>query len=227
MTATRQRKSDLGHRTMSVAAADELRRRILEGEFAEGHQLRQDALSEEFGISRIPIREALLQLEAEGLVTIAPHRGAIVSKLSIADIEELFELRATLEPMLLRRSAPHLTAQDYAELDTILGEYRVQFSSNNVSRWGELNTALHMRLYRHASRPRASAFVLTLLQLSDRYARMQLSFTDGRARAEEEHAVIVNLCRDGKIDAASAALLEHIRHVGLTLVRFLRLGQRK
>ena len=86
-------KFQLGHRTRVEAAAEELRRRILDGEFPEGFQLRQDALAAEFGISRIPIREALFQLEAEGLVIIHPHRGAIVSALSAAEVGEIYALR--------------------------------------------------------------------------------------------------------------------------------------
>src|SRR3954468_8942501 len=84
-------RKGLGHLTMASAAAGELRRRILDGTYAAGLPLRQDALAEEFGISRIPVREALLQLEAEGLVRILPHRGAIVSELSTGEIEEVFE----------------------------------------------------------------------------------------------------------------------------------------
>ncbi|HTN98462.1 MAG TPA: GntR family transcriptional regulator, partial [Nordella sp.] len=113
---TRPVGKGLHHRTIASAVVDALRRRILDGEFAAGAQLRQDSLAKEFGVSRIPIREALLQLDAEGLVKILPHRGAVVSELSVAEIKELFDLRALLEPRLLRLSAPHLTEKDYAEL---------------------------------------------------------------------------------------------------------------
>ena len=102
---------------MALAAADELRRRITNGDYPEGFQLKQDALAEDFGMSRIPIREALVQLESEGFVRILPHRGAQVSELSPAEIRELFELRALLEPRLLRLSGPRLTAEDYRALD--------------------------------------------------------------------------------------------------------------
>src|SRR5262245_10379716 len=123
----------LHHKTIAAAAADALRRRILDGEFAAGTQLRQDALAQALGTSRIrvgaggiPVREAVLQREAEGLVTILPHRGAVVTKLSLNEIEEMFELRALLEPRLLRRSAPLLTPADYDELDGILREYSAE-----------------------------------------------------------------------------------------------------
>lgn len=99
----------LRHKTVSAAVADSLRQQILNGDLPPGVQLRQDALAEEFGISRIPIREALLHLEASNLVKIMPHRGAVVSGLSLQEVEDIFQLRVQLEPQLLLLSAPHLS----------------------------------------------------------------------------------------------------------------------
>jgi DNA-binding GntR family transcriptional regulator len=203
---------------MALTAADELRRRILAGEFPDGFQLKQDALAEDFGMSRIPIREALVQLDSEGLVRILPHRGAVVSELSHAEISELFELRALLEPRLLRRSAPRLTADDYVVLDRINAEYGAEMRAMKPGRWGELNTMLHMRLVSRADQPRTLAIVSALLQNTDRYTRMQLSLTNtGRTRARSEHATLVRLCREGEVPAACGLLKEHIRHAGTAL----------
>ena len=157
----------LRHKTVAGAVAEDLRRRIIDGDFASGFQLRQDALAAEFGVSRIPVREALMQLEAEGLVKIHPHRGAIVSELSTEEIEELFELRAILEPRLLKASARRLTQDDYERLNAILQEFSLALEAQHVSRWGELNTELHMVLYRHAGQPRSLAIVANLLQECD------------------------------------------------------------
>lgn len=204
-----------------MAAADELRRRILDGEFAGGFQLRQDALAGLLHISRIPLREALVQLESEGLVRILPHRGAVVSEVSAADIEELFSLRALLEPRLLRRSAPRLTPVDFAAMEQLLAEYSSAMRTDNPRRWGELNTAFHTLLYSRAELPRSEAIVTTLLQSADRYTRMQLRFTDGRRRAEQEHAELLTLCRRGEVRDAAALLTRHIRNVGAVLATFL------
>src|SRR4028119_1981958 len=127
---SRPAQKSLQHRTISSAVAGDLRRRIVDGEFKAGFQLRQDALAAEFGVSRIPVREALMQLEAEGLVKILPHRGAIVSELSTEEVQELFELRALLEPRLLRASAPHLTQADHEKLQQILQEYSSELRAN-------------------------------------------------------------------------------------------------
>jgi DNA-binding GntR family transcriptional regulator len=215
-------KRPLGHRTMALAAADELRQRILRGDYAGGYQLRQDALAAELGISRIPLREALVQLESEGLVKILPHRGAVVSEMSIDEIRELFQLRALLEPRLLKESAPHLTHMDFQALDALLEDYKTEMQAETVSRWGELNTALHMQLYQHASQTRTFAIVAVLLQSTDRYTRMQLNFTDGRARAQEEHTKLVELCRSGNIRSACSLLTSHIRQAGEALEAFIR-----
>jgi len=213
----------IGHQTMALAAAAELRRRILAGEYPEGFQLKQDALAEDFGMSRIPIREALVQLESEGFVRILPHRGALVSELSADEIAELFELRALLEPRLLRLSAPRLTPEDYAALDAINAEYHAEMEAQNPGRWGELNTRLHLRLMAQAGQPRTLAIVTALLQNTDRYTRLQLSLTgSNRSRAEKEHATLVRLCRAGDVDAACTLLTAHIRHAATMLIEFIR-----
>jgi DNA-binding GntR family transcriptional regulator len=212
----------LRHRTIAAATAEELRRRILDGEIPAGAQLRQDALATEFGVSRIPVREALLQLEAEGLIKIVPHRGAVVSELSLAEIEELFELRMLLEPWLLKLSAPHLTPEDFRDLHALLAEYSRELHTNRVMRWGELNTRLHQTLHKHAGRPRTQALVVNLLQEADRHTRMQLTYTDGIERAEREHAQIVRHCEEGNIVSACKLLKLHIANVKLSLVGALR-----
>ena len=81
-------KVPLKHRTLSAAIVDQLRQSILDGTYPAGSQLRQDALGEAYGVSRIPVREALFQLEAEGLVRIVPQKGAIVSELSLDEIND-------------------------------------------------------------------------------------------------------------------------------------------
>jgi len=93
---------------------------IIRGEIQEGEQLRQDALADEFQVSRIPIREALRQIEAEGLVQIVAHHGAIVSSLSADEIGELFDIRALLESDVLQLSIPNLKEEDFQKAEEIL-----------------------------------------------------------------------------------------------------------
>ncbi|MCQ4159017.1 GntR family transcriptional regulator [Roseomonas sp. GC11] len=213
----------LKHRTVSAALLEEIRRRVLDGRYPAGSQLRQDMLAEEFGVSRIPVREALFQLEAEGLVRISPHRGATVAELSPEELEEAFALRALLEPRLLRASAPRLEAEDFTALERLLDDYAAAMRAGDTSRWGELNTALHLRLYARAGQKRTAAMVASLLQECDRYTRLQLSTEpEGLARADREHRELVRLCRAGAVEAAAALLAAHVAHVGQALLAFLR-----
>ena len=212
----------LRHRTVSAAVAEALRQRILSGTLAPGFQLRQDALAEEFGISRIPIREALLQLEAGGLVKIVPHRGAVVSGLSVEEIEDVFQLRVSLEPQLLILSARHLTPEDFAELRALRDEYSAALAAGQVEHWGELNRRFHLGLLRHAGRPRSLAIVAGLLQDCDRPTRLQLSVTGDVARADMEHTTILDLCEAGEIVAAANLLRIHVEHAGGSLVEIYR-----
>lgn len=226
MPPARPARKSLQHRTISSAVAEDLRRRIVDGELKSGFQLRQDALAAEFGVSRIPVREALMQLEAEGLVKIHPHRGAIVSELSAEEIGELFELRALLEPRLLKASAPRLTEADYKRLNEILQEYDSELQAMHISRWGELNNEFHMVLYQHARQPRSLAIVANLLQESDRHTRLQLSLTHGMERAATEHAELLKLCSEGKIGAACTLLKAHIEGAGQSLRGYLEEHQK-
>lgn len=208
--------------TRAEAAANEIRARILNGRYHEGQQLKQDFLADELGISRVPVREALVLLEAEGLVRIQAHRGAVVVELSTDDVEELVHLRVMLEPELLRLSAPRLTPEDYARLDEILALYSSELATNSIDQFGKLNWELHGTLYSRSHRPRTEAIVTNLLHANDRYARMQISYTKGQDRADHEHKEIVHLCRIGEVDGACRALGQHIQDAGDALIQFIR-----
>src|SRR5271169_6738043 len=107
--------SAIPRQSLTSAVADKLRDQIIRGEIPEGSQLRQDVIATKYHVSRIPVREALRQLDAEGLITIVPNRGAIIPELSPNDIEELFTIRALLEPEVLKLSIPRLTPADFTE----------------------------------------------------------------------------------------------------------------
>ncbi|YBV95072.1 GntR family transcriptional regulator (plasmid) [Phyllobacteriaceae bacterium JZ32] len=217
-----QVKSSLKHRTLSGALLEEIRQGILSGRYAAGTQLRQDALAESFGVSRIPIREALFQLEAEGLVKILPQRGAVVSDLSRNEIDDVFELRILLEPRLLAASAPKLAEEDFDRLKEKHESYVKAIAENAVNEYGRLNAELHMAMYHLADMPRTQQIVASLLQTSDRYTRIQLSNTAAMQRAMEEHAELIHLCRSGRFDRAARFLAEHVAAVRDDLVSVLK-----
>jgi DNA-binding GntR family transcriptional regulator len=215
-------RSTIDRKTVAEAVADTLRRRILAGELGEGAQLRQEILAAELGVSRIPLREAFRLLEGEGLITIAPHRGAVVAVRSPEEIGELFDLRVLLEPDILRHAIPKLTERDLIEAATILAGYSNALSQRDVEAWGRLNTQFHLALYRPAERPRSLALVRSLLDQTDGYTRMQLLLTGGQSRAQREHTELLELCRARKTRAAAKLVEDHVREAGRSLVDFMR-----
>jgi len=221
-------RKSLNHKTMSMAAAEVIRERILSGRFPPGHQLKQDVLAAECNMSRIPIREALVQLESEGIIKILPHKGAVVVELSAREIEELFTMRVLLEPFLFQRSAPLLTAADLKNLKKILGRYTDSIDNHENASWNALNTEFHMLLYRHADSPRILATVQNLLNECDRHTRFQLSNIKGDPeRAVREHTELLRLCVERKYEEGARLMWEHINHVRVVLVDLLHKHQDK
>lgn len=209
-------------KTMTGMAVEVLRERILRGEYTEGEQLRQDALAESLGVSRIPVREALRQLESEGLVTFNPHYGAVVSSLSLEEIEELCQLRALLEGELIRLAVPNLKRADHDRADEILDAYEAAFEDNDIAEWGSLNWRFHSALLGAADRPLTMNVLTTLHNQSDRYMRMQLTLTHGEDTAIGEHRAIAAAAREGEGEVAAALLHEHVLGAGQRLIEFLR-----
>jgi DNA-binding GntR family transcriptional regulator len=207
--------------TVTHQATEALRDRILRGMYADDTPLRQDALAAELGVSRIPIREALRQLEAEGLVVFNPHRGAVVSSLSVDAIEELFELRAQIESDLVRRAVLLTTEEHVSRAKEILKAYEAAFRSAEVTEWGKLNWEFHSTLYAPADRPFTMAIIQRLHQQSDRYLRMQLVLTHGEMRAIDEHRAILSAVAAQDVKLACSLMRQHILGAGRQLVRFV------
>jgi DNA-binding GntR family transcriptional regulator len=212
-------RKGIQRQTTVTLVADELRRRIMAGTLPEGQQLRQEALAAELGVSRIPVREALRQLEAEGFVSIESHRGAIVSKLSLDEIAELFELRIRLEGWLLGLAVPQMTDADFEEADAA---HEALLSNRRIENWGQLNWEFHAALYRPSRRVATMRILRRINENMDRYIRLQISLTSGQLKAHREHKQLLRLCRARDTQRAIAALEEHIVDVRDGLMRQLR-----
>ena len=222
-TATPRRPpiAPIQRQTVASMTLEALRERILRGDFPDGEPLRQDALADELGVSRIPVREALRQLEAEGLVTFNPHRGAVVSTLSLEEIHELFELRADIECDLLRRAIPRMSAEHLDRAIEVLDEFDDALAAEEATRWGPLNWQFHAALYAPANRTLTMGVLQKLHQHSDRYFRMQVLIAHGGPSASQEHRGIVDAVARKELDVATQRLRTHILGAGRSLLRLL------
>lgn len=209
--------------SLTSAVAEKLREQIIRGDIPEGAQLRQDAIANQYQVSRIPVREALRQLDAEGLITIVPNRGAVVPALSPEDVEELFTIRALLEPEVLKTSIPELTEEDFGNAASILRNYVNELRrEQHVSAWGRLNWDFHSILYSRANRPHMMSVIRNVNANGERYTRLQLYLTHGMKRANREHHEILELCRKRNVSRACDLLREHILYAGQSLKQVLQ-----
>jgi DNA-binding GntR family transcriptional regulator len=111
------------HKTITASVTDEIRELIISGEIKGGDPLRQELLADQFGCSLIPLREALLNLQGEGLVEFIPHKGAVAKEITVGEVDEIFALRALLECDILVRAMPNLTDSDLAAAEAVLGQF--------------------------------------------------------------------------------------------------------
>ncbi len=190
---------------------NDLRERILSGEMAEGETIRQEALAEDYDVSRMPIREALKRLDAEGLVQLTNNRGASVTSHSLSEIGEIFDLRILLEVDLFQRSIPHMTETDFAECERILDDMEKSYDAYDVGRWGSLNYEYHMALYAAAGRGLTNEILQRVNLQSDRYVRMHLSVMEQREPAKKDHRQLLTLARAGQVEDGCDMLTKHIQ----------------
>ena len=187
--------------------ADAIRGGILDGTIVAGQQLVQDDLARAFGTSRIPVREALRQLESDGIIAYHPHRGASVALLTAKDVKEIYEMRAPLEKLALRLAVPkleraHLTAAARA-IDDSTG------SSNAVS-FGRLNWRFHQALYEAANRPRLLRTIRNLYIHASRWPPFAREQRKMFAAIVAEHRAILRACEKRDAGAAVKALERHL-----------------
>ena len=207
------------HKTRTQLVVEAIREKILHGDIKAGEPLRQAALAEELNVSRIPVREALLQLEAEGLVNFEPHKGATATEISATQVDEVFELRALLESELLKYSAPNLTEEDLAEASSLIE--MMEKANDHDASLGEMNYRFHNILYSRANRPHTFELADILIKNSLRFVRMHLTLAGGDERSQDEHLMLLKLCQEKNIEQACDYLKKHILSAKQDIINLL------
>jgi DNA-binding GntR family transcriptional regulator len=196
------------YRTTQDMVADGLRQGILSGALRSGQPLRQEQIAEDFGVSKIPVREALRQLAGEGLVTFSPHRGAVVSKISYEEAHEITEIRISLESLALRLAVPNITKEDLEQVEAV---FRLAGSEEDISRYANLCWKFHELLCSFAGRPRLQNMIESLHATYDLYVRVSSrEVMRNKARSQRQHREILDACRSKDADAAVQALEDNI-----------------
>jgi DNA-binding GntR family transcriptional regulator len=208
------------HGVASQRIADALRTAILDGSYRPGERIRQEDVAARSGASRIPVREALRMLHSEGLVTLVANSGAWVTRLTLAECAELYQIRERLEPLLLRASLPGLddaTLGRMAELAEAM-----ERSGGDVDAFLRADREFHLASYSAAAPGETSAIIGRMWNTTQHYRR---EFTKLAGRQADlgvtylEHRLLLDCLRRADAEDAERVLVMHIRRTRRELTR--------
>lgn len=192
---------------------------ICKGRYAKGDRLVAEEIASEVGMSRMPVREAFRRLAAEGLVTLRPNRGAVVSGLDMDDVREVFEMRSALEGLAVRLAVPNLTDRDIASLERLLEE--MEEYRDDGSEWVTRHRTFHEALCSYARRPRLMRQIHSLYSTIEPPMRLWLQFVDTQHSTRETHQMIIDVLRARDPEQAERLIRNHIESTVPALIDFL------
>ncbi len=207
------------YRTMQEIAYDTIREAILSGRYAPGQRLMADDLAQELGTSRMPVREALHRLEAAGLVSLTPHRGAVVSELSRDEIVEIYHIRAVLEGLAARLATPHLARRDHTRLVALLDEMASAAAAGpDQDRLLRGNRDFHEIIWKAAHAPRLHELLENLYIASQRFRNLSLLLPGRLTEVVQEHRRIARALATGEMAAAERFAKQHYENTAQRLL---------
>jgi DNA-binding GntR family transcriptional regulator len=193
------------HRPLRDKVVDELRSRIIDGVYGPGHRLTEERLADDFGVSRNPVREAIRVLEAEGFLIAQPRRGAVVASMQVRDVENLFDVRLSLEVLAAQLAAQRAGTEGSALLDRLLAKARSTSPGTDLA---GLNTQFHATICELAGNELLSGIMESL------HGRLQWiyrqSVVQRAAHSWAEHEALADAIRSADPAAAGAAARAHV-----------------
>jgi len=195
-----------------------LRNAIQKGLLKGGDPLRQEEIATQLRVSHIPVREALRQLESEGLVASLPYRGATVASLSPTESRDIFTIREFLEKGALELAIPNLTDMDLMKAELTL---KIADNEDYVDRWSELNWEFHSTLYRPCRNTRLLHLIEEMHMNVNRYLRIYLSLMEHQRISQSEHYRLLEACKNKNVKEACSALETHLLNASDNLAGFL------
>lgn len=217
--------SEGGNRLLSTRIADEIRNAILSGEMRPGMRIGQELLANKFGTSRIPVREALKQLENEGLVVLAPNRGAWIADVNSGESIEIYKIREVVEPLAVFESVPRLTDADIASLDATARKLE---QVDTIEEYIQLDRQFHLRTYSRAPMPQLLAMVERFWNTTQHFRRqfVKESFAKGsQPFSDPQHLLLMDMIRTRDAEGARSVIYLHIRRTRL-LIQTMDTGNR-
>lgn len=189
-----------------------LREDILSGKYRANEELKEKTVGDDLGVSRTPVREALRQLELEGLVKIIPNKGAIVEGISVADIKDIYAIRAHLEGLCARWAAVRITEQQLAALEENVFLVEFHEAKGNYAQMLELDNRFHDLLYEASGSRMLSQELVNLHHYVERVRKITLSMPERVIKSNNEHRQIVEALKEHDEDRAEKLANQHIRN---------------
>ncbi len=203
--------------TAQDAVLRSLRSDILTGSLRPGDQIVQESLAERYGVSRVPLREALKTLESEGQVAYHPHRGYFVAELSVADLLEVYRLRALLEAEAIRHAVPTLSDDDVAALGELVTRIDDAAAGGDLIAMTSANRRFHFAIFDASGMPRLTRLLHQLWDATDAYRAIYFQQEPNRTRVAREHAEMLLALADRDVDSLIRLHNDHRDHSVVTV----------
>jgi DNA-binding GntR family transcriptional regulator len=209
-------------RTATEALVETLRDEIVRGDLVPGQYLRLEEIAARFDVSTMPVRQALRDLEAEGLVTSYRHRGAMVTQLSADELQDIYDIRVMLEEAATRLAVPHVTEATLAELTLLVEQMEEQ--QGHVATQVKLNHQFHLTLYAASGRSHLCELNRMLRYRTQHYLHLFTVEVESEnfSQTQGEHQAILEACKRGDAEQAAAIIRDHVAQVGHALVGYVR-----
>jgi len=201
------------------AIAASLRELIATGELDDGARLVERELADRFGVSRVPMREAIQKLEGEGLVELMRNRGAVVRTLTESDLDEIYGLRMLLEGDAIFHAVKRMDSETLSRAELV---HRLLGDADTAQRQGELNHEFHELLYRPCANGRQLKAIRELRAQVERYERLQSTLLADTPAFQDEHLKILEACETGNARLARSMTAEHLKSAKRIVLQLVR-----
>ncbi len=207
-------------RTVKSGLVELIREEIVRGDYKPGERLRLEDIAAQYEVSTMPVREALRDLETEGLVELFPHRGAVVTELSPDELADIYDIRAYLEEKATLAAVPNLTEEILEKMASLIKE--MDESMDDVCKEVALNHEFHFALYEASGRKHLYELNHLLRFKAQHYLRAFIQELGGMPQAQVEHRAILAACKKGNAEQAASLMHKHVAKVGAAIVKYLR-----
>ena len=211
-------------RSASAAASEVIREAIIDGRLAPGRRLKEEELARELGMSRTPVREALLVLESEGLVESVPRRGATVRSYAVDDLDDMYQLRAVLEGYAARRAATRISAEDVARLEESCARFERLRADDDLRDLVRENLFFHNVVLAAAASARLSSMVRKVIKIPLVYRSFYWYSQEQKLISEHYHKKLTHALSVGDAERAELIMKEHVLEARDFLLDQLRLA---